>query len=110
MYLGIIVELAARDELYNNPLHPYTQALLSAVPEPDPRLRGQRRRVMLRGEVPDPMNRPAGCVFHPRCPHALAHCAAEAPPLAPTPDTRLAACWRAAEMATGALQPDAVTA
>ena len=110
MYSGQVVEVAPAEQLFARPSHPYTQALLSAVPEPDPRLRGQHRRVMLRGEVPDPMSRPAGCVFHPRCPHALARCAGEAPPLAPAPDGRLAACWRAEEMAAGALQPDALPA
>ena len=74
MYLGKIVELADCDELYDNPLHPYTQALLSAVPVPDPDIEAKRAHQPVKGEVPSPMNPPSGCVFHPRCPSAVDSC------------------------------------
>jgi oligopeptide transport system ATP-binding protein len=79
MYLGRLVETASARELYRNPLHPYTQALLSAVPEPDPEQ--SRRRLMLKGEVPNPANPPAGCVFHTRCPARMEVCTKAVPPL-----------------------------
>lgn len=72
MYLGRLVELADRDELYKKPLHPYTQALLSAVPVPDPDV--QKERIILQGDVPSPANPPKGCAFHPRCPHVMDKC------------------------------------
>ena len=75
MYLGHLVEMAERNEIYRNPIHPYTKALLSAVPIPDPILDAQRERVLLSGEVPSPLNPPSGCVFHPRCPIANDQCA-----------------------------------
>ena len=81
MYLGKLVELAECDELFDNPLNPYTQALLGSVPIPDPEIERQREHRVIQGEVPSPMNPPSGCVFHPRCPKAVENCKEEIPGL-----------------------------
>ena len=92
MYLGHMVEMADRNEIYRNPAHPYTKALLSAVPIPDPVLDAQRERVLLAGEVPSPLNPPSGCVFHPRCPVANDSCSLHLPELREVEPDHHAAC------------------
>jgi peptide/nickel transport system ATP-binding protein/oligopeptide transport system ATP-binding protein len=92
MYLGKIVELAPRDEIFNNPLHPYTQALMSAIPIPNPKIR--RKRIILSGDVPSPLNPPSGCRFHPRCPVVMEHCSVHDPNLIEVSSGHYAACWR----------------
>ena len=94
MYLGKIVEITDRQSLYENPQHPYTKALLSAVPIPDPAVELTRERTILRGEVPSPLNPPAGCVFHPRCPIAIEECKQGVPALREIQPGHLAACIR----------------
>ncbi len=95
MYLGHIVEIADRLELYDNPLHPYTRALLSAVPIPDPVVEAQRERIILQGDVPSPRNPPEGCVFHTRCPVMIDDCRAGIPELREVSPDHWVACIRA---------------
>jgi len=92
MYLGRIAELADSDELYELPLHPYTQALLSAIPVPNPEIESKRKRIILEGDVPSPVNPPSGCNFHPRCWKAQAICREVIPPLEEKQPHHFAAC------------------
>ncbi len=94
MYLGKIMEITNSDELYDNPLHPYTQALLSAVPIPDPVVDRQRKRVLLTGDVPSPMNPPSGCNFHPRCHMAIDICREQTPEFRNIGNDHFVACHR----------------
>jgi oligopeptide transport system ATP-binding protein len=98
MYLGRIVELGAAAEVIEHPVHPYTRALVSAIPTPDPDVERTRQRIVLPGDPPSPMNPPAGCAFHPRCPHALERCRTAVPPLAEHGSSRTVACIRAGEI------------
>jgi oligopeptide/dipeptide ABC transporter ATP-binding protein len=92
MYLGKLMELSPAEELYTKPIHPYTTALLSAIPIPDPEENRRRERIVVSGEPPNPINPPSGCVFHPRCPRSTEICTQVEPPLARYPNGHLAAC------------------
>jgi oligopeptide transport system ATP-binding protein len=96
MYLGQVVERAPRQALFDQPRHPYTRALLSALPVPNPRVEARRQRIILAGDVPNPAAPPTGCRFHPRCPWAQPRCAQEAPPLVEATPDHVVAChfWR----------------
>ena len=100
MYVGKLVESAEATELYRHPKHPYTEALMSAVPIHNPRLRNKERRIRLEGDVADPANPPSGCYFHPRCRYAQERCAHEEPPLVhiSSDETHFAACHFAEEL------------
>jgi len=93
MYLGKIVEIAPSDELFENPMHPYTQMLLAALPVPDPDYYLKKPKIKVYGEPGSPINPPPGCRFHPRCPHVMERCRREEPPLTEVEKDRLVACW-----------------
>jgi oligopeptide/dipeptide ABC transporter ATP-binding protein len=98
MYLGRIVELGPSERVVEQPLHPYTQALISAVPLPDPARERLRRRILLQGDPPSPLRPPAGCPFHPRCPHAVEKCRELVPALEEYIPSQVAACIRVPEL------------
>ena len=93
MYLGKMMEMAEADELMNNPIHPYTQSLLSAVPMPDPKIARTRSRIVLEGDVPSPLKAPSGCPFRTRCRYATEQCAAERPAFTDRGNGHMVACW-----------------
>ena len=93
MYLGKIVESASADEILARPMHPYTQSLISAIPIPDPKRARARRRIVLEGEVPSPLNLPSGCAFRTRCRHATEQCALQTPELTELMPGHEVSCW-----------------
>ena len=108
MYLGSIVEVSPADELYENPLHPYTISLLSAVPIPDPEVERGRETILLKGDLPSPANPPAACRFHTRCPYVQpTRCREEVPPLRRLAPGHTVACHWAEEIKEGRLEPHA---
>jgi peptide/nickel transport system ATP-binding protein len=106
MYLGVIVEVSPADELYDNPLHPYTISLLSAVPIPDPVVEKARETILLAGDLPSPANPPPACRFHTRCPYVQeTRCREETPPLRELAPGHVVACHWAEEIKAGKIQP-----
>ena len=111
MYLGTIVEISSAEELYDNPLHPYTISLLTAVPIPDPVVERQRERILLAGDLPSPANPPSGCRFHTRCPYVQpTRCATDPPELRKLADGHVASCHWAEDIKEGRIQPKKVEA
>ena len=104
MYLGKLMELSPAEELYTKPIHPYTSALLAAIPIPDPEQNRRRERIVVSGEPPNPINPPSGCVFHPRCPRATEICREVEPPLARYPNGHLAACHHPMNVTPGEIR------
>ena len=98
MYLGKMVELADASEIYDHPLHPYSQSLLSAVPVPDPKIARANRRIVLNGDIPSPLNAPSGCPFRTRCRYAAEVCAASMPPFEEVAPGHFVACHRVREI------------
>ena len=98
MYLGKMVELADASEIYNHPMHPYTKSLMSAVPQPDPRIARANKRIVLSGDIPSPLNAPSGCPFRTRCPHATEACAASMPEFKEISPGHYAACHKISEL------------
>jgi peptide/nickel transport system ATP-binding protein len=94
MYAGKIIEMAQRDQIYDSPVHPYTKALLSAVPVPDPPVQRARKRITYKGESPNPLDPPPGCRFQSRCPHVDERCRGEEPPMTAREPGQMAACWK----------------
>ena len=107
MYLGKMVELTDNPSLYSEPLHPYTQALMSAIPIPDPKIK--RQRIILPGDVPSPLNPPSGCRFHPRCPVAIERCKTDDPPFEELKPGHWVACWVAREQVSAGRAGPAIT-
>jgi oligopeptide transport system ATP-binding protein len=105
MYLGRIVELGGAGQVLGKPLHPYTKALVTAVPIPDPLRESQRERIVLPGDPPSPINPPVGCPFHPRCPYMIEACRQQVPPLVDWGENHFAACIRVAEIEGGSAVP-----
>jgi peptide/nickel transport system ATP-binding protein len=107
MYVGKLVEMAKTEDLFGNPLHPYTEALMSAVPKPDPRYRAER--IILEGDVADPANTPSGCYFHPRCRYAIDVCSQETPQLRELEDDHFVSCHRAEDLDLVGVTETAIT-
>jgi oligopeptide transport system ATP-binding protein len=99
MYLGKIVELGPALDVIDRPRHPYTKALVSAIPVPNPDIERSRQRIVLAGDPPSPIHPPSGCAFHPRCPYAVDRCRSETPQLAAAGPAREASCIRLSEIA-----------